>query len=135
MASHPDTPFDTSGAEGVPAVLAQIGTQVRDLTDTLWAARTPDELMDTLAEIETLKSTLDGIGLGVVRELDVTGAVKPRGWASAQDFVTATAGGHKGTGPATVRLAAAVDQPLLAPLGEAMRGSTRTSSATNRWAA
>ena len=77
--------------------------------------------MDTITEIEALKSTLDGIELGVVRELDATNAVKTAGWASTQDFVTTVAGGHKGTGPAMVRLAAAVDQPLLAPVGEALR--------------
>ena len=64
--------------------------------------------MDTVAEIEALKSTLDAVELGVVRELDATNAVKTTGWASTQDFVTTVAGGHKGTGPATVRLAAAV---------------------------
>ena len=57
----------------------------------------------------------------MVRELDATNAVKTAGWASTQDFVTTVAGGHKGTGPAIVRLAAAVDQPLLAPVGEALR--------------
>ena len=29
------------GVRGVPAELAQIRTQVRGLTDTLWAARSP----------------------------------------------------------------------------------------------
>ena len=57
----------------------------------------------------------------MVRELDATNAVKTAGWASTQDFVTTVAGSHKGTGPAIVRLAAAVDQPLLAPVGEALR--------------
>ncbi len=77
--------------------------------------------MNTVAQIEALKTTLDSIELGVVRELDATNAVKPVGWASTQDFVTAIAGGHKGTGPAVVRLAQAVDQPLMTPVGEGMR--------------
>jgi hypothetical protein len=77
--------------------------------------------MDVIIEIEALKSTLDGLELGVVRELDATNAVKVAGWASTQDFVTTVAGGHKGTGPATVRLATAVDQPLMAPVREALR--------------
>ncbi len=100
--------------------LREVGAQVRALNDTLWAARDAGELMDAVAAIEALKSTLDGLELGVVRELEATGAVKPLGWASTQDFVTAVAGGHKGVGPATVRLAAAVDRPLLAPVGEAL---------------
>ena len=121
MTSHPQDLDSTPRAESVPAVLARIRTHVRGLTDTLWAARGRDELMDTITEIEALKATLDGLELGVVRELDATGAVKTVGWASTQDFVTSVAGGHKGAGPSTVRLAAAVDQPLLAPVGEALR--------------
>ena len=85
---------------GIPAVLAGIGHQISGLADTLWAARSGDELMNTVAEIEALKTTLDAIELQAVRELDATNAVKPVGWASTQDFVTAIAGGHKGTGPA-----------------------------------
>ncbi len=96
-------------------------TRSADSADTLWAARSGDELMNTVAEIEALKTTLDAIELGAVRELDATNAVKPVGWASTQDFVTAIAGGHKGTGPAVVRLAQAVDQPLMAPVAEGMR--------------
>ena len=56
----------------------------------------------------------------MVRELEATDAVKPIGWASTQDFLTSVAGGHKGTGPAVVRLAKAISEPLYAPLGEAM---------------
>ncbi len=81
---------------------------------------TRDELMDTVAEIEALKSTLDAVQLGVVRELDATRGVQAAGWASTQDFLTALAGGHKGTGPAIVRLAAAAAEPLLAPVAEAL---------------
>ncbi len=91
-----------------------------ELTETLWAAHQPAELMDLIAEVEALKSTLDALELGAVRELDATGAVKPLGWASTQDYLTHTAGGHKGIGPATVRLAAAVGRPALAPVAEAM---------------
>ncbi len=47
-------------------------------------------------------------------------AVKAVGWASTQDFVTSVAGGHKGTGPAAVRLSAALETPLLAPVAEAL---------------
>jgi hypothetical protein len=100
--------------------LARIRGEVQGLLDTLWAAGRADELMDTVVGIEALKSTLDALGLDVVRELDATGAVKPRGWASTQDFLTAVAGGTKSHGPATVRLAAAVDAPLMAPVGQAL---------------
>ena len=52
-------------------------------------------------EIEALKSSLDAVQLGVVAELEATDAVKQAGWASTQDYLTHTSGGHKGTGPAT----------------------------------
>jgi hypothetical protein len=51
--------------------------------------------MHTVAEIESLKSTLDAVELGVVNELEATGSVKPVGWASTQDFHTSVAGGTK----------------------------------------
>ena len=35
---------------GVPAVLARVRDEVRELADTLWAARNGDELMDVVAE-------------------------------------------------------------------------------------
>jgi hypothetical protein len=104
----------------VVAELADLRGRANALTNTLWAARTPDELMDTFAEAEALKATLDALELGVVRELEATGAVKGAGWASTQDYVTHTAGGHKGTGPAMVRLAAAVAEPVLSPVGSAL---------------
>ena len=93
-------------------------SRVAGMADTLWAARDGGELMDVVAEVEALKSTLDAIELEVVRELEATGAVKSAGWASTQDFVTHVAGGHKGTGPATVRLATATAEPDLGPVAE-----------------
>ena len=92
-----------------------------EMTETLWAARDRGELMEVVAAVEALKSTLDALALGVVRELDASGAVKAAGWASAQDFLTSTIGGHKGSGPATVRLAAAVTEPGLTPIADALR--------------
>jgi hypothetical protein len=120
MTSHPEDQRRTSCGGGVPAALSQMRAEVRELTATLWAARAGDELMGALAEAEALKSTVDALVLGVVRELEATDAVKRVGWASTQDFVTYVAGEHKGAGSATVRLAAAVSEPWLAPVGEAM---------------
>ena len=61
-----------------------------------------------MGQVEALKSTLEARELGAVAELEATAGVKPAGWASTQNFATAVAGGHKGTGPAVVRLAHAV---------------------------
>jgi hypothetical protein len=121
MTNQPIDPPSTPCASGVPAALARIRREIRDLTDTLWAARPSDELMDAVAEAEALKSTIDVLVLAAVNELEATNAVKRVGWASIQDFVTAVAGGHKASGAGTVHLAKAVETPLLTPVGEAMR--------------
>ena len=112
MTSHPIDPLSTSGAGSVPGVLDRIRGEVRGLGGTLWAARSPAELMDGVVAVESLKSVLDAVELAMVRELEATSAVKAVGWASTGDFVTAVAGGTKASGPATVRLAAAVDRAL-----------------------
>ena len=120
MASHTTTQDTAPAAPGAPGVLVAMQAEVRELAATLWAARQPGELMDTVAEIEVLKTILESLELDVVRELDATDAVKQVGWASTQDFVTSVSGGFKGTGPAVMRLAQAVSEPVFAPLGEAM---------------
>ena len=119
MSSQPIDHHEHRGS-GVAAVLERLRGEVRELGQTLWAARGRDELMDTVAAVETLKATLDALELAAVRELEATSAVKAVGWASTQDFVTSVAGGHKGTGPAAVRLSAALETPLLAPVAEAL---------------
>ncbi|MEO5652705.1 MAG: DUF222 domain-containing protein [Marmoricola sp.] len=112
--------LDSRSGTGVAGALAGVRNEVRGLGTTLWAARPRAELMEAVAEVEALKSSLDALELAMVRELDATGAVKGAGWASTQDYVTSVAGGHKGTGPATVRLAKAVEGTMLAPVGEAL---------------
>lgn len=120
MISHPEDSLGTPGARGVAGVLTQMHVQVQGLADTLWAARAGMELMDGVVALEALRWSLDALELGMVRELEATSAVKPAGWASTQDFVTAVAGSHKGVGSAVVRLGQAVATPLLAPVEEAM---------------
>ncbi|MCW2848123.1 MAG: endonuclease [Marmoricola sp.] len=77
--------------------------------------------MDGVAAAESLKTSIDGLVLAMVGELHATSGVKPCGWASTQDFVTATSGGHKSEGPAVVKLATVVEEPLMVPVGEAIR--------------
>src|SRR6476660_6825829 len=58
MATHPIEPEHTPRVCGAVGVLARMQGQVADLARTIWAARQPGELMDTVAEIETLKTRL-----------------------------------------------------------------------------
>ncbi|MEO5652636.1 MAG: hypothetical protein ABIN79_12695, partial [Marmoricola sp.] len=81
-------PRGTSCAGGIAGSVARLRQEARGLGSTLFAARPRAELMEAVAEVEALKSTLDALELAMVRELDATGAVKSVGWASTQDFLT-----------------------------------------------
>ncbi len=119
MTSTPH-PRQASSTPGVPAVLEDMRGQVRALGQTLWAARPPSELADTVGAIEALKSTLDAVELGVIAELEATNRLRDHGWASTRDFVSAVSGGHHGSGPKLVRLAQDLDTDLLEPVASAM---------------
>ena len=93
MATHPIDTRTPASAPGVPGALVPMQGEVRELAADLVGGPSAGELMDTVAEIEVLKTILDSLELDVVRELDATNAVKPVGWASTQDFVTSVAGG------------------------------------------
>ncbi len=120
MTSQQIAPPGEAPERGLPAVLERIRGEVAGLAGTLFAARPSPELMDTVAAIESLKATLEALELGVVAELEASGAVIGSGWASTADFVTHVSGGSKGTGPAMVRLAVAAAEPLLAPVATAL---------------
>src|SRR3954471_11653379 len=103
------------------AVLGVVTDTVADLSDRLWAARSPAELLATVRAVETLRSVLDGLELGVVAEIDATNAAATAGWASTKDYLTALTGGRKSEGPRLVALAKAVttDRTLT---GQALAG-------------
>ena len=89
-------------------VVAAVTDTLSQLDDTVWAARTPAELLATMRGLEQLRSVLDLVQLQVVAEIDGSGAARTEGWASAKDYVTAVTGGHAGAGRRTVALARAV---------------------------
>src|SRR4051812_13781770 len=95
------TAFATSPA----TIVADARAQLLTLTDTLWAAKRPHELLDTVQQIETLKATLEGIELDVIGEIEATKAAPQDGWASTKDFVTAVSGGLDGSGGTALRMA------------------------------
>ncbi len=113
----PPAPLDP----GVPGVLEAMRRQVRDLAETLWAARPAQELTRTVTSIEALKSTLEAVELDVIAELGATAGVRDEGWASTRDFVTAVAGGHHGTGPRLVRLAEDLTTDIFGPVAVGLR--------------
>jgi hypothetical protein len=96
-------------ARSSPAgVVAQARSWVAGLAETLWAARSPGELLDTVRELEALRGCLDAVLAAVVEEVAATGAAAAEQWASTGDFLTHAAGARRGYGPVLVRLARAL---------------------------
>ena len=103
------TTYDARTDPVVPAsVVEDARVRLAGLLETMWAARTPGELVATAAGLERLRSTLDAVQLQVVAEMDATKAAAHEGWGSTKNFLTAVSGGHKASGACTVRLAAAL---------------------------
>ena len=105
---------------GAPEVVAQMSALAGDLSEVLWAARDDGEKMDTFVMLDVVKSRIESVQLDLVRELEATKGVQALGWASTADFVTAVSGGTKSSGPASVRLAEELAQPVLTPVAEAL---------------
>ena len=89
-------------------VLGVVRETVGDLGEVFWAARSAEVLLETVRQIERLRSVLDAVQLQVVAEIAATDAARAEGWGSTKDFLTATTGGRKGVGRETVSLAEAV---------------------------
>ncbi len=88
----------------------------------MWAAQSGTVLLDTVAALERLRSTLDAVVMPVVAEVDATDAAKAEGWSSTKDFLTAVTGGHRGAGAGLVRLARELTGPRGATLADLAGG-------------
>ncbi len=95
---------------GPAGVVADAGARVAGLHDTLWAARTPDELVSTIQEIEAFRSQLAALEASVLVEVEQRKVAKCNlGWGSTADWFTHLAGTHRDQGHRVVRQA----QPLV----------------------
>ena len=99
MSTLPETP--TSPAE----VLTAARETVASLTETLWAAARPEDLLDVTVELERLRSLLAAVQAEVAVEIEATEAAKSVGWVSPGDCLTAAAGARHGHGPRRLRTA------------------------------
>lgn len=90
------------------AQLEAVTETVAELGATLWVARAPSELLDTVKAMERLRSVLFSVELQVVAEVEATSAAASEGWASTRDFVTAVSGGRKAGGRRMVSMAKAI---------------------------
>ena len=78
------------------------------LEDVLWAAKPPEELLATHIALERLRSRTAGLQGRVAVEIDAAQAPRSQGWASTADYLTASAGGRRGSGRRLLRLGAAL---------------------------
>lgn len=91
-------PFTPAGA--VADATAHLG----GLGETLWAARTPAELVGTLEELETLRARLAAVEACVLAEIEGQRIARTHlGWGSTGDWFTHLAGTHRAQGHRQVR--------------------------------
>lgn len=92
-----------------PDALAEataVAERVARLATTDWSAVPGPEAVEAAMAITSARSLLDAALLGVITQLEATGAATDLGWASTKDFLTHLTGGHQGTGGGLVRAAA-----------------------------
>jgi hypothetical protein len=90
---------------GAAEVLTFAREHVASLTETLWAAARPEDLLDATVELERLRSLVAALQSQVAVEVEATEAAKTVGWVSPGDYLTAVAGGRHGHGSRLLRTA------------------------------
>ena len=99
METLPDSPTSPAG------VLASARESVAALTETLWAAARPEDLLDVTVELERLRSLVAAVEAQVAAEVEATEAAKTAGWVSPGDYLTSVSGGRRGHGQRLLRTA------------------------------
>ena len=94
-----------TGTPTTPAgVLAAANTLVADLDQTMWVAKTSEELVEAVVVAERLRAHLAALEAGVLAEVHARGVVKQElAWGSTAEWFTHLAGTHRGTGHQTIR--------------------------------
>ncbi len=95
------------------AVLADAVAAVRDLAETLWSARSDDELVDVIGLVQQASSALAAVEAGAVVEVDARDLAKEKlYYGSTGDWLTHLAGLRHGEGKRRVKQALALSGPL-----------------------
>src|SRR6476620_6278709 len=94
-----------TGTPTTPAgVLAAANVLVSDLDETMWVAKTSEELVEAVVVAERLRAHLAALEAGVVAEVHARGVAKGElAWGSTAEWFTHLAGTHRSTGHQTVR--------------------------------
>ena len=96
-----------------PAVLAEAVAMLRGIAETLWSARSDDELISVVEQAQRLSSVLAAVEAGAVAEADLRGLAKDRlHYGSTGDWLTHTGGLRRGEGKRRVVRAHALTGPL-----------------------
>lgn len=94
MAIHSAPP-----AGGPAGLVAEASDALAALTETLWAARAPRELVETMEALERLRSQVHGLQARVVAEVEARGTARTElHWGSTADWVTHLCGLRRGEG-------------------------------------
>ncbi len=96
MSIHPHHPDAAP-----PAVLADAVAMLRGIAETLWSARSDDELISVVEQAQRLSSVLAAVEAGAVAEADLRGLAKDKlHYGSTGDWLTHTGGLRRGRGEA-----------------------------------
>lgn len=99
----------TEMGTGPSEALGDAGAQIAALTELLWAARSDDELVDVIGQIQQLRALLAAVEAGAVAEADTREIARRKlGWGSTGDWLTHLGGLRRGAGRRVVRRAHAL---------------------------
>jgi hypothetical protein len=94
-------------------VVAEVVAALRELTETLWSARTDDELVAVVEQVQQASAALAVIEAGALAEADVRDVAKQSlHFGSTGDWLTHVGGLHRGEGKRRVVRAKALTGPL-----------------------
>ena len=94
-------------------VLADAVAAVRGLAETLWSARTDDELVEVVAQVQQLVSAAAGVEAGAVVEVDTRDVARQKlHYVSTGEWLTHLGGLRHGEGKKRVKQAHALCGPL-----------------------
>src|SRR6478609_1734282 len=94
-----------TGTPTTPAgVVACADRVLAELDETMWVAKTSEELVEAVVVAERLRAHLAALEASVVAEVHARGVAKAElAWGSAAEWFTHLAGTHRSTGHQTVR--------------------------------
>ncbi len=108
-------------------VLADVVAAVRGLADVLWSARSDDELVEVVGQVQQLTSALAAVEADAVAEADARDLAKQKlHYGSTGDWLTHVGGLRRGEGKRRLVRARA----LTGPLTRTRRGAGRRDRVT-----